>query len=244
MTFMIGNALRIDIEQWVGRRGENAVFANAMAGTMTGDRLSRYLASLHYMIQHTPIHLKRARERARTLGDEALCRHFEHKFGEEQGHDVWAENDLETLERTHQSTSRGEVMPGALLLARHIEATIDDKPALYLAYIAFVEYMTVMVGPEWMSYLEERCGIARTNVSVIDEHIELDREHAEEGFAVMDDLVGDPAMLTPMRDALRQFMAMFDTYCAEAMDISAVPVPEESCLQVRAQVVAADVSAA
>lgn len=225
---MIGNALRIDIEQWVARRDEKPLYVHTKAGTLTGDMLARYLASLHYLISHTPIHLTRARERARAAGDEALAAHMQHKFDEEIGHHVWAERDLEELARTGKSTSRGEAMPSAVLLARAVEAAIDEDPCLYLAYIAFVEYVTVMVGPEWMELLHERCGIPRTSVTVIDNHVDLDREHAEEGFAVMDDLVGDPKMLPKMREAMRGFTELFDAYCAEAVGARPIPVPEES----------------
>ena len=52
-----------------------------------------------------------------------------------------------------------------------------------------------MIGPRWLALLEERCGVPQSSMTAVGNHVELDREHAEEGFAVIDDLVGDPKML-------------------------------------------------
>ena len=55
-------------------------------------------------------------------------------------------------------------------------------------------------------------------MTAVDKHVELDREHAEEGFAVIDDFVGDPSMLPLMRQVMAESMAHFDAYCAEAVN--------------------------
>jgi len=227
---MIGRALRMDIEKYAGRREEKLLFAVTKAGTLTADMVSRYLASLHYMLTLTPLHMARARDAARALGDEPLAQHFQHKLEEEVGHDAWAENDLRALESKKQSAAKSEVMPSAFALGRHIEAAIDEHPALYLAYIGFAEYITVVVGPEWLALLAERCNIPRTSMTVVDYHVELDREHAEEGFSVMDDLIGDPKLLPRMREMMEQSAALFDAYCNEAVEgiMCAEHAPHES----------------
>jgi len=215
---MIGNALRMDIEAYAGRIDHNVVFATTKAGNMTREMIARYVGGLHFLLTLTPIHLRKARERARSLGDTALAAHFEHKIEEEVGHDTWAENDLESLAAKRD---RADVMLAAKAMAANTESLIDDHPALYLSYIAFVEYISVVLGPRWLALLEERCGIPRTSMTAVGNHIELDREHAEEGFSVVDDLVGDPKLLPAMRDALARTMACYDAYCAEAVGVTA-----------------------
>jgi hypothetical protein len=214
---MIGNALRIDIEQFAARcREENLLLAWTKAGRITPEMVARYLASLHYMLTFTGPHLSRAAERARAMGDDALAHHYEEKFAEEIGHEVWAENDRKTLQETKGATADA-AMPSAIELAAYISTAIEEHPALYLAHIAFSEYITVMLGPEWMEALEKANGISRKAVTVIDKHVELDREHAEEGFAVMDDLIVDPKMLPRMREALAKSMECFNGLCGEAV---------------------------
>ncbi len=48
---------------------------------------------------------------------------------------------------------------GDLIL--YLEETIDRDPALYLSYILFAGYLLVVLAPEWLVLLEERCGIPR-----------------------------------------------------------------------------------
>jgi len=163
----------------------------------------------------TPAHMTRARERAEALGDARLAAHFRHKLGEELGHEVWAEEDLRSLQS--ERIARTDVLESARNLARSNEALIEDHPALYLVYIAFVEYFTAIHGPAWLQLLEERCGIPQSSMTAVGKHAELDREHAEEGFAVLDDLVEDPAMLPRMRAALSRSIALFEAQCAEVV---------------------------
>jgi pyrroloquinoline quinone (PQQ) biosynthesis protein C len=66
--------------------------------------------------------------------------------------------------------------------------------------------VTVLLGPELLQMCEERCGIARSSLTVVEHHIELDIEHAEEQLQHIDDVVGDPGYLEPIRDALRTTM--------------------------------------
>ncbi len=212
---MIGNALRIDIEQWAGKSEHNVLFSTTRAGKLTKEMMARYLNALHFMLTLTPVHLVKARDKAYALGDEQLAAHFQHKLGDEVGHDAWADDDLRSLNA--QRAAKTEVMASARSLALSLESAIDAQPARYLAYIAFVEYMTVLVGPRWLTDLEERCGIPRSSMTAVANHVELDREHAEEGFSVIDDLVVDPKLLPSMREALAEAIALYESICAEAV---------------------------
>lgn len=221
---MIANALRVEIEQYAARiKTSNPLFRSAENGTMTPERIGRYLASVHFLVSHTPIHLGRARDGARARGDTPLAEHYRHKIGEEQGHDLWAERDLRRVSEMAPSVPTGvastpDVARSMRRLAAWLPSVIDEEPSLYLAYILFAEYLTVLMGPEWLRLLEERCGIPRTSMTVIGNHAELDREHCEEAFEHIDRLVADPRRLPRMREVLRQSIVMFERFCAEIVE--------------------------
>jgi len=214
---MIADALRIEIERYAARmRTTNPLFMRAAQGTLNSVHMAHYLSSIQFLISHTPVHLKRAATRAAELGDEALSSHFLHKIAEEQGHEAWAESDVDRVSARVREPVRHPVATMRALVA-FIEETIDADPALYLSYILFAEYLIVLMGPEWLELLEQRCGMPRTSMTVIDNHAELDRAHTEEALDQIDELVGDPRKLAPMRDVLFGTIARFDGFSIDVV---------------------------
>jgi hypothetical protein len=213
---MIGDALRAEVEIYaVEMRRFNPLFTKARDGSLTADCVARYLANIHYLIRYTPTYLARARDRALAIGDERLALHYQHKQGEEVGHDTWAERDLERVSVHARTPVERDAVPAMHGLIAYLARMIDDDPALYLAYILLSEHLTVILGPEWLRLLEERCGIPRTSMTVVGNHAELDQEHVEHALDEIDDLVADPRKLSRLRDALRESCAYFDRFCAE-----------------------------
>jgi len=214
---MIGEALRAQVAAYAASvPANNPLFVKAEMGALNARHISRYLASVHFLVRHTPIHLDRARKRAAELGDAALDDHFAKKSVDEAGHDLWAARDLERIrEQLSAAEAQPDVARSMKDYVRHIEDVIDEDPVLYLAYILFAEYLVVIVGPSWLALLEERCGIPRTSMTVVGNHAELDREHVEEALEEIDDLVGDPRKLAPMRRVVTRTIALFDAFCAE-----------------------------
>ena len=211
---MISDALRIDIERWAGRIGSNPIFELARTGHLTQAMVTRYIANVTYMVRLTPAHLQQAQARARALGDDALVKHYEHKLEEEIGHAAWGEADLVML-ATNVAPLHTSATPAIQRLAEYIPRVIDEDPALYLCYLAVTEYITALLGPELLSLIEERNGVPRSSMTIIDNHIELDREHSEEAWGVIDDLVGDPRKVGRMRSALAEMIEHFDAFCVE-----------------------------
>jgi hypothetical protein len=183
--------------------------------------ITRYIANVTYVIRLTPGHLRAARDGARAHGDERLARHFEHKLDEEVGHAAWGESDLESLAQLGAGPSNTTATPSIEALAEFLTQAIETDPALYLCHLAFTEYVTVLLGPELLSLIEERCGVPRTSMTVVDNHIELDRDHAEEGFGLIDDLVPDPRKVGPMREALAGIMERFSRFFEEVTTVEA-----------------------
>lgn len=233
---MIADALRCDVESYAARMPyDNPLYYRAERGELTPRHLARYLASVHYLVTHTPIHLLRARAEAKARGDVPLSEHFAHKLGEEVGHDVWAERDFERMRAASAHAATLEPCPAMRRMVDFIAQVIDDEPRYYLAYILFSEYLIVLLGPTWLHLLEERCGIARTSMTVVANHAELDREHTEESLDVIDELVSDPHDITPMRRVMQRSIECFDRFCVEVL----AEVDREDEQRHRADIVAA-----
>jgi hypothetical protein len=213
---MIGDALRSEIDRYaVEMRRSNPLFLKAEDGSFTAQCVARYLANIHHLICYTPVYLARARDRARALGDERLAAHYQHKLGEEEGHDAWAERDIQRISKQARLSVKREGLPAICELIEYLGRLIDEEPALYLSYVLFAEHLIVIVGPDWLRLLEERCGIPRSSMTVVANHVELDKDHVEEALESIDDLVGDPRKLPKMRDALLRSLSYFDRFCAE-----------------------------
>ncbi len=216
---MIANALRVDVELFARVRcRENPLFVMAEQGRVSRACVRSYLKNLHYLISNSVPCLRRAAERAREENDEALALHFEAKLAEEAGHEVWAERDLESV-RESSTMLTPEVTYGMRGVLENVHELIERNPALYLSYLLFAEYVTVLIGPAWVALLEERCGIARTSLTIVTKHIELDVDHVEHALDEIDDLVGEPTMLPQMRAALHASMARFERFCTELAEI-------------------------
>jgi pyrroloquinoline quinone (PQQ) biosynthesis protein C len=213
---MIANALRLDIERYaVEVRTRNPLFTRAAAGTLTPAHVAAYLENVRYLITHTPRHLAIARDRARERGEDNLAAHYERRLREEDGHDAWAEDDLHMLQPVLVVPPSGRILDSMVELVRYVGRRADEQPLLHLAYMLLAEYLTVIIGPDWLRVLEERCGVERRAMTVVSKHVDLDRGHVEHALEEIDDLVTDPAMLAPMRETLRESIARFEAFCRE-----------------------------
>src|SRR5581483_2399188 len=59
-----------------------------------------------------------------------------------------------------------------------VRGLVDRDAALRLAYAHFVEVMTVRVGPGVIRAFVEKCGLPAAALSVLTNHVRLDRDHA------------------------------------------------------------------
>jgi hypothetical protein len=211
---MIAEALCVEIGQHAGRmRSANPLLLRAQAGTLTLPIFARYLMSLRAILGETPTSLALARDRARDRGDEKLAAYWEKKAREPIGKDRWATDDL--AHDVLRGAGPGSVVPAAAKMITFHRATIDEDPALFLSCVLFTAYIPVLLGPAWLDALEQRCGIPRAAMSVIDRHIEADEPHVEDTLEDIDDLVDDPRKLPRMREVLRAAMEGFERVCCE-----------------------------
>jgi hypothetical protein len=213
---MIANALRLEIERYAARMPtSNPLFMKAEDGTFTPACMVNYLANVRHLSCEAQLYLSQAGQRASERGDEALAKHYAHKRHEELGHEVWADRDIARITAKASTPAPHGVLPSIQALIAFLGKVVDEDPSLYLSYTLFAEYLIVLLGTEWLMLLEERCGIPRSSMTIIGNHIELDREHVEEAFDEIDALVGDPRKLARMREVLEETLAHFDRFCAE-----------------------------
>ncbi|HZU81566.1 MAG TPA: hypothetical protein VE987_01560 [Polyangiaceae bacterium] len=205
----VGETLRGEIERYAQALvRSNDLFLAAQNGALTADDVRLYVRGLLFLIQGTMRVLHRAAERASDAGRGALADHYLRKIREERGHDQWAERDLDSLPGAATASTQGEEQPALRDLLRYLDQVVDRDPSLLLSYILVAEYLTVLVGPAWLGALESRCGIQQRQVTVVANHVELDREHAIEGVREIDAMVGPDkrdAMLEVARSSLRHF---------------------------------------
>jgi hypothetical protein len=212
----VSETLKADIEAYVARsRTDNQLLTRARRGELTPNAVAKYLDGLRYLLQHTDVNLRLACARAAQLGRTELAQFFEHKAEEERGHEQWADSDMAGLTARFGVTSPKAPARSIASLLDYLRTIIVEEPTQYLAYILFVEYVTVLIGPEWLRLLDERCGIPVSLMSVIDKHVELDKEHTAEGLKEIDRLVDNPQSVEPLRRALRCSMEYFDGFCSE-----------------------------
>lgn len=202
-------------EFWEHIRETNPMILRTRDGKLGAEHIQTYLASVRYLIEHTPIHLRTALNRAELTGRPKLAAYFRAKIQEEQGHDQWATDDLAKLRASHAPANTESVSPEIVKLVRQIERTIEHDPAHYVAYIFLAEYMTVISAPEWLRLLEERCSIPTSVMSVIANHAELDKGHVVDGMREMDELLADSDDARPFLNSLQGCMDALEGFYAD-----------------------------
>jgi hypothetical protein len=212
---MIAHCLKNAIETYATELRGCSLLRLAREGRVPPRTVSMYLTSILHLIRHTPIHLERARSRAEVLGNDHLASYFAKKGREEIGHDRWAENDIEAVNTAFGLKPTRAPLRPVVELTRYLSAAINDDPARYLAYIFFAEYVTVLLGPDWLSALEDSCGVPASSMTVVAHHVELDQAHFAQGLNEIDQLISDPAQLQPLRQTLLESMDHFSRFCDE-----------------------------
>lgn len=212
---MIGD-LKLRIEQYYeSGKYSNPLFRKAASGQLHPMELQQYLRSTHYLVHHTPIHLKMAEEISRERKHVGLAEFFHAKRREEDGHDRWAESDLNHLEKKFHPVEQRHVAKAILKLIQYNHSNIETDPALYLPYIFLAEYFTVLMGPTWLRDLEAKCGFTREMVSVVGNHIELDKDHIIHDLQALTNLVDAHLYRELFMTVLEECLGFYDAFATE-----------------------------
>lgn len=215
----LSNALRSVIEPWAEKQLQSRLALIARSGRLPPRALAFYLVGLRYLFASSQDTLRLATERSQQLGDDKLTRFFRRKTREEVGHDHWATEDLTHLPMT--ATQRLDPADGVKRLVELQKSSIANHPLCFVAYILWAEYFSILVGDSWLDALETS-GYARTQVTAISKHLELDRDHAarvlQEIDALDDGTLEPQALVTTVERACALFEAFCDEICAVAAE--------------------------
>ncbi len=194
---------------------ECAFLRKAKQGTLTQEEIDLYLYNLAYAFGHTPTHLRLAIQTAEARGEKDLKAFLDEKIREETGHDGWAKNDLKSRGARLETLT---VTPATQEGMKRIGQLASQEPNLYLAYIVFTEYFTVLKGPEFLQHLKKHLGIPETQMTAIAYHAVLDQKHVADDLEYIPRFVKtaemQAAFITELdrsarqiEDSLRSFVA-------------------------------------
>lgn len=196
---------------------ENPFVRNVRTGDLTKDQISRYLQNLLYSISHTPPHLALARDSAANKGFKKLSEFMEEKRLEEIGHDEWAKSDIRAIKGGGAGSLPGSLTKNVQDLVHLAESLSKNNPDTYLAYLTYLEYFTVLTAPEFMDCLESKYGIPRTSMSVVAQHGELDKEHAQDNWNAIDQFIDSDDKFRSFLKTTRQVAQLIDGIFVECM---------------------------
>lgn len=151
-------------------------------GSLGAESIASLLVSTKYLISKTPFFAASAKNLAT---DQKVVEYFAHTEEEEQGHDKWAEDDLEKLkvlfkvERIHISDKIKDI-------EKYIQSLINDDPIYLIPYIFWAEYTAVHAAPQFAADIKARCNIGPEVLSVFLNHAELDQEHTEHDNEILE----------------------------------------------------------
>jgi hypothetical protein len=203
---------------------ENPFTQSAAKGEITDWQFRVYLTNLKWIFKNNTAYLKIAKKRALELGLNKLGDFFESKFAEEVGHEQWAEDDLKLCKSTSSLTvahlttvpdTENIILPATHKLIQYLDEIIAIDPTLFLSYMFFTEYFTVLAGPRFLKNLEEKCGIPISSVSAVSKHIQADQTHTAEDLEVINVMVTDANQSELMMKALHGSIQTINAFLAE-----------------------------
>ena len=214
----LSTALKSLIEPWAQTLLQNPLAVLARSGRLPPRALAFYLVGLRYLFASTHQTLRLASEVSQQLGDDKLAEFFRRKTREEVGHERWPAEDL-----THLPTIATHGLEPALSVKALVElqtSSITQHPICFVAYTLWAEYFSILVGDSWLDALETS-GYARTQVTAISKHIELDRHHAARVLQEIDEL--DDGTLSPQTvvATAERACALFEAFCDEICAVAA-----------------------
>ncbi len=199
---------------------------SVLDGSATAESISDFLVNIHYLVNRTPVHLKLASHVSQKNPD--LHAFYENKIPEEQGHDQWALDDLQKVsKKLSDKTFHPAVTDEMKEFVKHIENTIRRDPYLYLPYIFFAEYFTVIYGPEFNRGIL-KCGHEQNSMTVITNHAELDKEHVSEWEQAILDLVDEKIYKDQYLNVVDKTIALHKKFFLSLAPRSAVRVAKSS----------------
>ncbi|HMJ16622.1 MAG TPA: hypothetical protein VK524_34645 [Polyangiaceae bacterium] len=217
---MIGQQLKVEIEEYAERlRGSSNLLRRARQGTLGRPAVLAFLWNIRYVLRETPSYLALARGVAEERGQRELAAFYEQKIADESGHDRWADQDLVSLDPKLDLVRSTPPMEPLSELMVFLRSTIRREPADLLVYMLFAEYLTVLLGPDWIAALESHCGIPASSMTSIGKHVELDKDHVQDDLATLRALLPRDADVVRLQETLRCFMAYWERFYEQLAEL-------------------------
>ncbi len=156
-------------------------FRSIFSGEMRPEYFQQYLVNIKFALAATVVHCAIGAKVADKEGNAKLKKFFLHKIKEEVGHDMWAASDHDELRKKFGLADiKDEMSPAMASVIDANEKMVSQNPGIYLIYMLFGEYFTVVAGSECVNALVERSKFPANTLSVVQKHAELDQEHVHE----------------------------------------------------------------
>ncbi len=184
---MLASVLKERVASDLERLWKDNPLAEAVkSGSMSQRQLHDYLNNLMYFFRHSVLHLDIARRRALELGMSEVAAFYELKIQEEKGHDRWAQQDLAANGRPQDDVDLARVAPATHRILANSVDLIERDPELYLVYMFYHEYMTVIGAERFLGALDQNCGVPEDRVTAVTYHAKLDVDHVAEDLEVIE----------------------------------------------------------
>lgn len=152
--------------------------------------LGIYFYNVKELVTETVPNLKRAVEVSKNqkLGEE-LTSTLEKKILEEDGHEQWAQDDLNRLQLSKEEIKEMKLTKTMSHFLPYIIDVAKTDPLSYFIYAYYIEELMVVAGPHVLSAMMKSSGVGEDYFTIISTHIEFDQDHAGEGAEVLDRLL-------------------------------------------------------
>lgn len=199
---------------------ENSFFKKIFSGTLEPEQLELYLFNMKASLKSTIVQCKNGAKRCEITGDRKLRDFFLLKAQEEVGHDQWAEEDLENIYKEFTIENKKSSLSIHMVnIIEYNNALIEKDPRLYLVFMMFAEYFTVIAGPECIEKFNTLCNIPTNCVSVIEKHATLDQEHVHEWHNFTNEYITDIDIISDeMFATLEDIMKNYARFCSYVGD--------------------------
>lgn len=214
----VGTTVRVTIERLTAELRQSTQLVNiANAGRFPPRALGLYLDSLRYLFVQSQRNLQLAATVTRERGDNQLAEYFARKAAEEHGHDAWAMHDLSLLPAA--STQGIRPARAVLRLAELQRSLLARHPFCFFAYALWAEYFTSLAGQEWIEALGQS-GYSPGQLTAVGNHVIADREHAREGFDVLDELWRGEPSCKELCEGIMEAVREFENFCGEVYAVA------------------------
>lgn len=197
----------------------NIFIKKAKTGKLNIEHIARYLKNILYMIELTPIHLKAAGLISREQGSLDIAKFMDEKYNEEFGHDLWVRADINKVETNLENQNHNTLTNSIIKLEQFVETLAYNDQLGYIAYITFLEYFTVLAAPPLLDYVENKCGIPKSMLTVVTKHGELDKIHVEDDLKAIDTFIDSPEKYNTFIKVIHMAAIILDQHFTECASL-------------------------